>query len=60
MKIRFAEEKDVEDLLSIYDEYMDTAITFEYETPSKEEFLNRIKNIQKTYPYIVLEDEGKV
>lgn len=60
MKIRFAKEEDVEELLSIYAEYMNTAITFEYETPSKEEFLERIKNIKKVYPYIVLEDNNKI
>lgn len=43
MKIRFAKETDVDKLLSIYNEYMDTAITFEYKTPSKKEFLRRIK-----------------
>ena len=39
---------------------MNTAITFEYETPSRDEFLSKIKNIQKVYPYIVLEDEGRI
>lgn len=60
MKIRFAKETDVDKLLSIYNEYIDTAITFEYKTPSKKEFLRRIKKIQKTYPYIVLEENNHI
>lgn len=47
MKIRFAKETDVDKLLSIYNEYIDTAITFEYKTPSKKEFLRRIKKSKK-------------
>ena len=60
MKIRYAKENDVNKLLGIYNGYMNTAITFEYETPSRDEFLSKIKNIQKVYPYIVLEDEGRI
>ena len=37
-----------------------TAITFEYNVPSLEEFRHRMKNITLRYPYIVLEADGKV
>lgn len=47
MQIRYAKENDANKLLSIYKEYINTAITFEYEAPSRDEFLNRIKNIKK-------------
>ena len=39
MKIRTANENDAEELLKIYSYYVEnTAITFEYEVPSVEEF----------------------
>lgn len=60
MQIRYAKENDANKLLSIYKEYINTAITFEYEAPSRDEFLNRIKNIKKNYPYLVLEDEDRI
>lgn len=42
--IRVASEQDVEELLNIYAPYVkNTAITFEYEVPSIEEFQGRIK-----------------
>ncbi len=43
MKIRFAKETDVDKLLSIYNEYIDTAITFEYKTPSKKRIFKKNK-----------------
>ena len=43
MQIRVAEEKDAAALVEIYSYYVEkTAITFEYETPSTEEFAERI------------------
>ncbi|MGN1014752.1 MAG: GNAT family N-acetyltransferase [Butyricicoccus sp.] len=59
--IREAEEADAEELLALYAPYVtDTAITFEYEVPSKEEFTERIRNIQKRYPYLVAVSQGKI
>ena len=56
MQIRVAEEKDAATLLEIYSYYVEkTAITFEYETPSIEEFTHRIHDIKAKYPYIVAE-----
>lgn len=61
MIIRKATTDDAESLLKIYSYYVEnTAITFEIEVPSKEEFEGRIANTLKKYPYIVLEDEGAI
>ena len=37
-----------------------SAITFEYEVPSVEEFQQRIANTLKKYPYLVVEKEGMI
>lgn len=58
MNIRLAEAADAPALLAIYAPYVtDTAITFEYEIPSIEEFTQRITAILKEYPYLVAESE---
>lgn len=54
--IRVAKPEDAKELLAIYAHYVkNTAITFEYEVPSVEEFTARIKNTLKKYPYFVAE-----
>lgn len=59
--IRVASEQDAKELLKIYAPYVkNTAITFEYEVPSIEEFRNRIKKIEKQYPYLVAEKDGEI
>ena len=59
--IRDAKLSDAPRLLEIYSYYVkNTAITFEYNVPSLEEFRHRMKNITLRYPYIVLEADGKV
>ena len=60
MKIRLATENDNIDLLKIYEQYIETPITFEYKLPTEEEFRDRIKNITKEYPYIVCEEDNKI
>ena len=61
VRIRSAEPGDAGALLSIYAPYVqDTAITFEYEAPSEEEFKNRIIKTLQKYPYLVLEKENSV
>jgi L-amino acid N-acyltransferase YncA len=56
LHIRTAQISDAEELLAIYKPYIEnTAITFEYDVPSIEEFANRIKTTLKKYPYIVAE-----
>ena len=60
IKIRSAAPEDAEQLLAIYAPYVkNTAITFEYEVPTIEEFGHRISNTLKKYPYIVAEYDGK-
>ncbi|WP_315078362.1 GNAT family N-acetyltransferase [uncultured Clostridium sp.] len=59
--IRFVKETDAAEILEIYEPYIKkTAITFECETPSLDEFRNRIKEISSYYPYIVCVLDGKI
>lgn len=59
--IRVATIDDAKELLEIYVPYVKkTAITFEYEVPSLEEFKTRMKNTLKKYPYIVAEKNGEI
>ena len=61
VKIRYATIADAPRLLEIYSYYVKkTAITFEYEVPSLEEFTLRIENTLKKYPYLCIEKEGLV
>ena len=54
ISIRFAKPEDAKELLKIYAYYVtDTAISFETEVPSEEEFKLRIEEVLKSYPYIV-------
>ena len=56
VRIRTAVPEDAETLVKIYAPYvMETAITFEYEVPSVEEFRGRIEKVLKKYPYLVAE-----
>ncbi len=59
IKIRNATPRDAEALLKIYGPYVkNTAISFEYEMPSVEEFQKRIEKILEKYPYLIAtEDE---
>ncbi len=57
--LRSATVEDAEQILAIYAPYIrDTAITFEYDVPSVEEFRERIQNTLKKYPYIVAETDN--
>lgn len=61
MKIRFAKETDAAELLAIYAPYVkNTAITFEYDVPSVEEFAQRIRSVSSRYPYIAAELDGEI
>jgi len=56
--IRSATPADAEQLLAVYAPYvLHTAITFEYDVPSVEEFRGRIVNTLKRFPYIVVVDK---
>lgn len=59
--IRFVLEEDTIDVLKIYEPYIrDTAVTFECEVPSVDEFCDRIKGISAVYPYPVCLIDGKI
>lgn len=61
LKIRDAELEDAERLVDIYAPYItETAVSFEYEVPTFDEFKERIKNIKQKYPYLVCEKDGVI
>ena len=61
MTIRVATIEDAAALVEIYRYYVEnTAITFEYDVPSVEEFERRIQTTLEKYPYYVVEEEGEV
>ena len=61
LTIRPANLADAQAIQVIYAPYVEkTAITFEYEVPSVQEFENRINKTLETYPYLVAEEDGQV
>lgn len=54
--------EDAKALLEIYSTYvLNTAISFEYDVPSLEEFEQRIRNISSKYPYIkAVDPDGRI
>jgi len=61
MEIEKVTTQDVNELLQIYGPYVsNTAVSFEYEIPSPEEFGNRINSISEKYPYIKAVENGKI
>lgn len=61
LTIRSAKPQDAEALLAIYAPYVTgTAITFEYDVPTVEEFRTRIENTLKKYPYLVAEKDDRI
>lgn len=60
IEIRMAVPEDAEALLAIYAPFVtDTAISFEYEVPSVEEFRQRIIIKLEKFPYLVALYDGK-
>lgn len=56
-RFRLATPDDAPALLAIYAPYVEqTAISFEYDVPSLEEFRRRIADFSRTYPYLIAED----
>ncbi len=54
LDVREVNTEDAKRLAGIYSHYVtDTAVSFEYEPPSAEEFATRITKISAKYPYIV-------
>ena len=61
VRIRSAVPEDAGRLLEIYSYYVEkTAVSFEYDIPSLEEFRGRISGTLKKYPYLVLECCGRI
>lgn len=60
-KIKIAKPEDAEELQRIYKQYVKhTAITFECNVPSINEFELRINNTLKKYPYLKAVYNGKI
>ena len=61
MLIRSALPDDAGRILEIYSYYVEnTAITFEIDVPSPDEFKKRITKTLARYPYLVLEEDGRI
>lgn len=61
VRIRVARVEDAGALRAIYAPYVEkTAITFEYEVPTEEEFRRRIETTLRRYPYLVAERDGEI
>lgn len=61
IRIRPATVQDAEEILGIYTPYVEnTAITFEWDVPTIEDFRGRIAHTLEKYPYIVAEKDGKI
>lgn len=59
-EIETASYKDAKDLAEIYAHYVkNTAVTFEYDVPTSEEFALRINNTLCKYPFIKAKADGK-
>jgi len=59
--IRIAKDADVPAILAIYAPYVrSTTITFEYDVPTEEEFLERFRNITEKFPWLVWEEQGEI
>lgn len=60
-KIRVAAKQDAAELLEIYRPYVEkTAISFEWEVPTVQEFERRIEEKLAKFPYLVAEREGEI
>ena len=61
LTIRPAKLSDAPAIQAIYAPYVEkTAITFEYEVPSIQEFEARISKTLEKFPYLVVEEDGRV
>ena len=61
LTIRPVNLADAQAIQTIYAPYVEkTAITFEYEVPSVQEFEKRISKTIEKYPYLVAEEDGQV
>lgn len=61
LRIRPAVPEDAAALLEIYAPYVErTAVTFEYDVPSVEDFAGRVARTLERYPYLAAEAEGRI
>ena len=61
MNIRLAKPLDAAALLAIYAPYVEnTAITFEYEVLTIEDFATKIEKTLEKHPYLVAEEDGLI
>lgn len=59
--IRIARLEDAKALLAIYAPYVEnTAISFEYNVPTVEEFAQRIGRTLEKYPYLLAQQDGQI
>jgi len=59
--IRIATEADVPAMLAIYAPFVQsTTVSFEYEVPSEEVFLQRFRDITAQFPWLVWEEDSRV
>lgn len=62
MIIRDIKKSDIKRLIEIYSHYvLNTAVSYEYDTPTFEEFEKRVLDILATpLPYLVAEEDGRI
>ncbi|WP_319372225.1 GNAT family N-acetyltransferase [uncultured Ilyobacter sp.] len=61
MIIRYVEESDAESIAEIYNYYVENTAFTGDETPFSEEHMkNRIRDISKDYPWLVLEENSEI
>lgn len=59
--LRIADEEDIDSILAIYEPYIrNTAVTFEFQSVTKEIMLERMRNIKKQFPYLVSVMDGHI
>ena len=59
--IRNATKVDAKAIHTIYAPYVErTAISFEYETPTVKEMARRMEEVQKGFPWLVAEENGRI
>ena len=59
--IRLITENDADEVLSVYRYYTDnTAVSFEYEAPTKDEYIQRIITNTEKYPWLVCLHNNKI
>ncbi|MCI9481106.1 MAG: N-acetyltransferase [Oscillibacter sp.] len=61
LEIRLVTAEDAPGLLKVYEHYVrHTAISFEYEVPTLEEFRARIARTRQKYPYFAAVENGRI